>query len=106
MPGLLFECAIRAVLIAIATATVLWVMRVKTAPARHALWTGVVVLMLLLPLWTAWGPRVSWRVLPPARHSIESVAPVETSNIARLGVAPSPVPTYASRAAWNWWDFL
>ena len=39
------------------------------AAARHSAWTGVVILMLLLPVWTAWGPKVSWRILPAATGS-------------------------------------
>ena len=65
MEHLFFECAVRAALFVGATAIVLHAMRVKAAAARHGVWAGVVVLMLLLPIWTAWGPRVSLRLLPP-----------------------------------------
>jgi hypothetical protein len=65
MSHLILECAVRAALIALGTAGVLRVLRVKTAGARHAAWAGVVVLMLSLPAWTAWGPKASVRLLPP-----------------------------------------
>ena len=57
MQRVLLECAIRAALIAGGTAVVLGVTRVKTAAARHVAWAAVVVMMLTLPVWTAWGPR-------------------------------------------------
>jgi hypothetical protein len=47
------------------TAVILWTPRIKTPVARHAAWTAVLVSMLLLPVWTAWGPRAPMRVLPP-----------------------------------------
>ena len=58
------ECALRAALLVGGTAMVLSVMRVKQAVVRHRVWTTVVSLMLMLPAWTAWGPRVSLQVLP------------------------------------------
>src|ERR1700683_1451224 len=65
-PDMVLECAVRAVLIAGATATVLALLRIGTARARHAAWTAVVVSMLLLPVWTALGPKVHLRILSPA----------------------------------------
>jgi zinc transporter ZupT len=64
MLHLALECAIRAALIALGTAVVLSILRVKSARARHAAWTAVVLLMLLLPAWMAWGAKASLRVLP------------------------------------------
>src|SRR5215475_10120187 len=64
MERLLFESAVRATLFAIVTTLALWGMRIKNARARHRAWSGVVVLMLVLPFWTAWGPRFSVPVLP------------------------------------------
>jgi beta-lactamase regulating signal transducer with metallopeptidase domain len=49
-------------------------MRVKAATAKHSVWTGVVALMLLLPIWAAWGPKVSLRVLPPLTQSVANRA--------------------------------
>jgi TonB family protein len=66
MQNLLLECAVRAALLAICTAAVLHILRVKAARVRHAVWASVVVLMLALPVWTAWGPRAVIRVLNPA----------------------------------------
>jgi hypothetical protein len=53
-----------------ATAVVLYAMRVKAATAKHSVWTGVVALMLLLPIWMDWGPKASLRVLGPLTQSV------------------------------------
>ena len=76
MERLFVECAVRAALLVGATAIVLYAMRVKSATARHSVWAGVVALMLLLPIWTAWGPKASLRVLPPLAQSIPNKAEV------------------------------
>ena len=65
MERLLLESAVRAILITMSTAVALWTMRIKSAAALHRVWSGVVVLMLALPLWTAWGPHPAIPVLPP-----------------------------------------
>ncbi len=55
MERLFVECTVRAVLIAIGTAAVLWAMRVRTAhPRGMPLGQPCILLMLLLPAWTAW----------------------------------------------------
>ena len=79
MERLFLECAVRAALLVGATAFVLYAMRVKAATARHSVWAGVVALMLLLPIWTAWGPKAPLRVLPPLAQSIanKAKAPIE-----------------------------
>ena len=65
MLALLFEAAVRATLIALAVAVVLLVMRVRQATLRHGVWSAVVVIMLLLPVWVAWGPRTALPLLGP-----------------------------------------
>jgi len=62
---ILFESAIRVTLIAAVIGLVLCAMRIKTASVLHAVWAGVVVVMLLLPAWLAWGPKAPLPVLPP-----------------------------------------
>ena len=64
MHTLLIESAVRAILIAAAVALVLFIMRIKTASVLHAVWASVVVLMMLLPAWVAWGPKAPLPVLP------------------------------------------
>ena len=77
MPALLLDVAVRAVLIAAGTAVILWALRIRPAAARHAAWTTVLVAMLLLPLWSLVGPRVSIPVLPAIAAT---TAPQATSN--------------------------
>jgi hypothetical protein len=65
MESLFVECAVRAALIAVVTAVVLFTIGIKPAAARHTAWTSVMLGMLLLPIWTAWGPKTPIRLLPP-----------------------------------------
>jgi uncharacterized protein (TIGR03435 family) len=104
MQTLLLECAVRAALIATATAAVLLALRVKNAAARHAAWLGVVVWMLALPAWTLWAPKASLRVLPapvpisiPVVRAVPVASPVLPQAIA-VQVSSAP----ARRPAWNW----
>jgi beta-lactamase regulating signal transducer with metallopeptidase domain len=77
MERLFVECSVRAALIAIVTAVVLRTIGIKSAAARHTAWTSVMLTMLLLPIWTALGPKTPVRLLPPVeRHpSIETPLP-------------------------------
>jgi len=70
MERLSLECAVRAALLVGVAGILLYAMRVKAATARHSVWAGVVVFMLLLPIWTVWGPKAALRVLPPLAQSI------------------------------------
>jgi bla regulator protein blaR1 len=74
MESLLLECFVRAALIASGTAVILWAMRIKSAATRHAAWTAVVIAMLLLPIWSSIGPKISLRVLRPPASPIAAVA--------------------------------
>ena len=65
MERLFVECTVRAALLVGSTAIVLFLMRVKTAAAKHAVWSAALALMLGLPIWSIWGPKVSLRLLPP-----------------------------------------
>lgn len=93
MERLLFECSLRAALIIGGAAIVLSAMKVKEPTAKHQIWTGVLALMLLLPIWTSWGPKASLRVLPPLTHARtnQAVFPIETrSPSAALSAATNP----------------
>jgi GWxTD domain-containing protein len=96
MERVLIESAVRAVLLAIAAATVVRVLRITTASGRHATWTVVLLAMLTLPLWTLWGPKASLPVLPA--HSVGSVAsaPVEhVPFVAAAGESHATAPAAA-----------
>ena len=97
MQSLLLECAVRAALIALGTEAALQLLRVRSAGARHAAWSGVVAIMLLLPVWMAWGPRASLRVLPAA------AAPVADSiTLLSVPLATTPSPMPVPHQSWNW----
>jgi uncharacterized protein (TIGR03435 family) len=75
MQTLLLESAIRATLIAAVIALVLFAMRIKTAAACHKVWASVVVWMLLLPAWVAWGPKAPLPVLPSEQTPTVTLLP-------------------------------
>jgi hypothetical protein len=103
MQSLILECAVRALLIAIFTGAVLGALRVKAARARHAVWTSVVVFMLALPVWTAWGPKAVVRVLNPVAATAVSRPIVSTDAFSAPD--PKPMPPVRS-AAWTWQSVL
>jgi beta-lactamase regulating signal transducer with metallopeptidase domain len=89
------EFALRALLIAAATAAVLRILNIRTPGARHTAWTGVLAAMLLLPAWTAWGPRIPLPLLPPLGEP--------ASYAAAPALDPAPLPSAAqSHATWTW----
>ena len=69
---ILGESSVRAIVIAFATAFVLWVLRVKSPVICHRAWTGVLVAMLFLPVFSVWAPRITIPVLPAS--SIPAIA--------------------------------
>jgi bla regulator protein blaR1 len=90
---ILLESAIRVTLIAAAVAMVLFAMRIKTAAVLHALWTGIVVLMLLLPAWVAWGPKAPLPILPADRTRVVALLPPPLpAGLADATPPISPVP--------------
>ena len=86
MERLFFEVALRATLIGAAAGFTIWAMRIRGAAARHTIWTGVVLVMLLLPLWTAWGPKAALKVLPLAQPA----ADISTASPAQAGLPLAP----------------
>jgi bla regulator protein blaR1 len=79
---ILLESAIRVTLIAAVIGLVLVAMRIKTSSLLHAVWASVVVLMMLLPAWLAWGPKAPIPVLPSQA----------TTAIAPFDLVPPPSP--------------
>jgi len=117
MGGQILEWSVRAALIAAGTAAVLSMLRVRSAAARHAAWTVVLVAMLALPAWNTWGPRAVLPVLPAARpaaamdgNAMPDLAPAETGLAAQAPTGPRAaaegpfLPVAAARPArvWNW----
>ena len=102
MEKLILECAVRSVLIAVCTALALYALRVRAARVRHAVWASVVVLMLALPLWTAWGPKAVLRVLKPA----PVVAASEMAVVTMTQVDSVASPVTARKKTWSAGDYL
>jgi beta-lactamase regulating signal transducer with metallopeptidase domain len=99
MLRLSLDFALRALMIAAATAAVLRILNVRTPAARHTAWTGVLAAMLLLPAWTAWGPRIPLPLLPPLNEP--------TSYAVAPSFDPAPLPLASpSHATWNWTSAL
>src|SRR4051812_28685668 len=110
MERLFVECAVRAALIAVVTAVVLRTIGINLAAARHTAWTIVMLTMLVLPIWTAWGPKTPIRLLPPAeRHEsietpLQNVLPssVRLTEIRQVKTS-GPHPTGQN---WTWQNLL
>ncbi len=104
MQNLILECVVRATLIAICTAAVLYMLRVKAARVRHSVWASVVVLMLALPVWTAWGPRAVLRVLSPAAAPAVKHSTIAAETFAqRVPAEPLPAATTQPLSSpWTW----
>jgi GWxTD domain-containing protein len=83
MDGILLEAAVRSLVLALAIGAVLRIMRVTTAAARHAAWTVVLAGMLLLPVWTLWGPKAHLPVTP---------SPPLTAWVTVLSPRPASLP--------------
>ena len=56
---ILVESAIRATILALGVAIVLRVLRIRSPRPAHRTWTFVVIVMLLLPAFVAWGPELA-----------------------------------------------
>ena len=112
MDRLLVESAIRGTLIAASVGGVLWATRMKAPALLHAIWTCVVIAMLLLPLWTIWGPKASMQVLPRQEPAsavvIEAPAPLTSVSTSRVDGTPSPLGQRRGAASvdWNWRDVV
>jgi TonB family protein len=100
MEKLILECVVRSVLIAVATAGALYLLGVRAARVRHAVWASVVVLMLALPVWTAWGPKAVLRVLKPE--------PVVAASMTVVSMAEedSAAPVILVKKTWTPGDYL
>ena len=92
METLLLESAVRAILIAAGTGLVLSVMRIKHVVARHHAWTAVMLFMLMVPLWTAFGYQVPIRVLSPIGQQSERIRPISAETNPIVSDFSSAVP--------------
>jgi uncharacterized protein (TIGR03435 family) len=103
MERLIVEFAFRAALIVAAAAVTLRVLRIRTAAAEHAIWTGVLVVMLALPVWISWGPKAALPVLPArggAAAFMTAAALVTADPASEVPVRPQSYEP-ASSSVWN-----
>jgi len=84
---MLVEFLVRSTLLALCAAVGLFLLRVRAARVRHGVWTGVMVTMLALPIWSAWGPKAVLRVLTPAPAVAASMGGVDLGG-AIVSAAP------------------
>jgi uncharacterized protein (TIGR03435 family) len=104
----LLESAVRATLIAATFALVLKLLRLRSPAVRHTLWTSLVVLMLLLPASTKWGPEIPIRILAPQSRSEPDIATATVpirDDFATSGV-PQGSRVELRHATWRWIDLL
>lgn len=95
MERVLVEFTLRAALIGAAAAVILKVLRIQTAAAQHAFWTGVLVIMLALPFWIYWGPKaalpvLSARGMPAALMTAASTVEADPSDVPLTHVNVGP----------------
>lgn len=97
MERLLLEYFFRATLVLGGVAIILRITGVKAAAAKHRVWTGALGLMLILPIWTAWGPRVPFRLLAPPTH-VTAGGSIIPDRVPETVARPSP-PLSTGQAA-------
>ena len=90
MQSLVLEFILRTTLIAAAMALLLAAMRARTPALRHAVWTGMILLMLVLPAWLAWGPKASLPILSPVPSGgAATTLAISTPTLSRTKEHPS-----------------
>src|SRR5437016_284971 len=92
IPARLADLSIRCLLLAAAAIWVIGWLRVRTAAARHAVWTVVTAAMLLLPALNLLFPSMPLRVLhPPPTVQLAPSAPV--AHVSAVPVTASGLPS-------------
>ena len=86
IPEYLANVALRSLGLAVAAGIALWLLRVKSAAARHAVWTLVTTAMLLMAAVEPWLPAVPLRVLR-AEPPVAWPAPMADPPVAPTTVA-------------------
>ncbi|MFB3777894.1 MAG: M56 family metallopeptidase [Bryobacteraceae bacterium] len=93
MNAVFVESSVRVVLMAAGTAAVLRLLGIRNAAAQHLVWTTVLAFMLLMPAWTAWGPKVALPVLPQGEQN--ALEPIPMGG----GILPPPPEAAVSMVA-------
>jgi TonB family protein len=90
---ILGESSLRAMIIALATACILRVLRVKSPEICHHAWTGVLMAMLCMPFFSLWAPRIALPVLPADSIPAAERLPATRIDIPATTTAAPEVPT-------------
>jgi hypothetical protein len=97
------EAAVRATIIALGIGSILAVLRLQSPRVRHLAWTGLVVLMLLLPAAGVWAPQIPLHIL-----NVEAAGwlpPPASPDAAAVPISPppftAPVKQRAPLFAWT-----
>jgi len=110
MPHAILEWSVRAALMAFAIAAVLAILRLRAPSAVHRAWTAVLFAMLLLPVWTTWGPSWSAPILPagaPVRlEPLPPLAEIPTDVESPPAISPTPAHPAPAPAPIRWTAFL
>ena len=95
---LIAESAVRAAVLACGVALVLRVLCIRSPRLVHRAWTAVTVIMLLLPVFVAWGPELAVPLLPSHTASgmlapaAGAAAAAEPNGIPMTAASPADVP--------------
>jgi beta-lactamase regulating signal transducer with metallopeptidase domain len=93
MLAVLFESSLRITLVIAITAIFLRLFAIRSASVRHAMWTAVVSMMLLMPIVVSWAPAFWLRILP------EREQPVRAPIVVAMADSSPPIPTQAQLTA-------
>jgi beta-lactamase regulating signal transducer with metallopeptidase domain len=90
---ILAESAVRITVLALGVALVLRVLRIRSPQRAHGAWTAVVGVMLVLPVFVAWGPEFAVPLVPSP--TAIGIMPPNTTNAA-AGELDTPAMTAAT----------
>ncbi len=100
----LADASVRSLCLAIAAMIAIAVVRTRSAPVKHAVWTAVVCAMLALPVLSVALPAIPLRVLAPAATSVEPLPELVSGPQAAGPVTVKPAPE-RSPAGFGWPEF-
>jgi TonB family protein len=98
--GYLASVAVRSLILFTIAAAAIPLLRVKSAAARHAVWTVAAGGMLLLAALTPVLPPLAVHLLKPAPAEIAQLPPVPAPSAATSGL-PAPVPAATLHVTWQ-----
>ena len=84
---ILAEAAVRVTVLALGVAVVLRALQIRSPQRAHRAWTAVVVVMLLLPVFVAWGPELAVPIVPSQTLS-RMIAPAQRDAAAQEPYRP------------------